>query len=94
MSSGYDRDHARRSNDGTRWSKAALFDLRWHWSHGKSLQETAMFLYRNERSVAQKALELGCSFRPARRKPELINVRLIPWGAKAGGASRKSSTTG
>jgi hypothetical protein len=61
----YHRVYLSGPNDGNPWSLAALFDLPSHCANGRSLKE--------------RAREFDCPFPSPKRKPELVNVRLIPW---------------
>ena len=83
-------DERRYLNDDDEWSVADLRELMRCLDEGKTLRVTAEYLCRNERSVVEKARELGRLFlsprkmRKSRRKrpnkkPELVSVDVIPW---------------
>jgi len=55
-------DQAIGLNDGKPWSDEDVQDLLWSLDHGSSLEEASLFLSRNERSVAEKARELGRTY--------------------------------
>jgi hypothetical protein len=52
------------ANSGEPWSEGDISDLTNEIAHGRTMAETASFLYRDEDEVRQKARELGLVHQP------------------------------